>query len=257
MFIVKYYKTAQMSVSGKTNGGVFYLLPDIFMKIIYLIPLIFLWKAITEVGYEIEMTAAQLLSYTYINTLLGDMMIVRTYMSAWNFDSRSVELFLRPVPVFGQVISYTIGEWVPNLLLFSLPMALLAPFFGIQVLPQTAWALFSLLLCVSLGFAFEFVFLCITIRLHNLSWLTSIIRQAIVSFFSGTVIPFRILPFGLDKWICYQPFGSLGGAVLSLYVGNAEPKDVIPVQIFWNIVIWTIATIWFQRSRERMVSFGG
>jgi len=75
--------------------------------------------------------------------------------------------------------------------------------------------------------------------------------------FSGTVIPFKILPFGLDKWMSYQPFGSLGGAVLSLYVGSAKPVDVIPMQILWNIVIWTAAVIWFNRSRERMVSFGG
>lgn len=257
MLINKFTKTAMMSLCGKTNGGIFYLLPDIFMKIIYLVPLMFLWKAITQTGYPVEMSAMQLLSYTYLNALLADMMIVRTYMTAWNFDSKSVELFLRPMPVFAQVISYTLGEWVPNLLLFSLPMALIAPLLGIQIVPQTAWVLPSLLLCISLGFGFEFVFLCVTIRLHNVSWLTSVIRQAIVSFFSGTVIPFQVLPFGLDKWIGYQPFGSLGGAVLSLYVGSAKPQQVIPIQIFWNIVIWTIATVWFQRSRERMVSFGG
>ncbi len=83
------------------------------------------------------------------------------------------------------------------------------------------------------------------------------IRSAVVSFFSGTVIPFRILPFGMDKWIQYQPFGSLGGAFLTLYVGSARAMTVIPVQLFWNVVIWAVAVVWFQKSRERMVSFGG
>jgi ABC-2 type transport system permease protein len=71
------------------------------------------------------------------------------------------------------------------------------------------------------------------------------------------VIPFRILPFGLDKWIIYQPFGSLGGAPLSLYIGTAEPAVIIPIQIFWNVVIWGVTVAWFRSSRERMVSFGG
>ena len=115
----------------------------------------------------------------------------------------------------------------------------------------------SLVLCVSLGFAFEFLFYCVTIRLRNVSWLTYVIRSAVVSFFSGTVIPFKILPFGIDKWINCQPFGSLGGAFLSLYVGSANVSEIIPVQVFWNIVIWFFAVLWFQRSRERMVSFGG
>ena len=83
------------------------------------------------------------------------------------------------------------------------------------------------------------------------------IRSAIVSFFSGTVIPFRILPFKMDRWMAFQPFGSLGGAPLSLYVGSAYPLTIIPAQVFWNVVIWGVTIVWFNKSRERMVSFGG
>jgi len=42
-----------------------------------------------------------------------------------------------------------------------------------------------------------------------------------------------------------------------LYIGTAEPARIIPVQIFWNIALWGAAAFWFNRSRERMVSFGG
>ena len=45
-------------------------------------------------------------------------------------------------------------------------------------------------------------------------------------------------------------FGSLGGAFLSLYMGSAKAGEIIPVQIFWNIVIWAAAALWFQNSRE-------
>lgn len=255
--IFKYMMTARMAVRAKTNGGVFYSFPEIFMKVVYLVPLMFIWKSLAASGYEVEMSVSQLLSYTYVNALLADMMIVNTYLSAWNYDARSMEMFTRPIPVFGQVISRTIGEWVPMLLMFSLPMFLLAPALGIQVLPKTLWIIPSLILSVSLGFAFEFLFYCVTIRLRNVSWLTCVIRSAIVSFFSGTVIPFKILPFGMDKWVNYQPFGSLGGAFLSLYVGSADASEIIPVQVFWNLMLWILAVFWFQRSRERMVSFGG
>lgn len=255
--ISKYMITARMAVRARINGGVFYSFPEIFMKVVYLVPLMFIWKSLAASGYEVEMSVSQLLSYTYVNALLADMMIVNTYLSAWDYDTRSMEMFTRPMPVFGQVISRTIGEWVPMLLMFSLPMFLLAPVLGIQILPKTLWVIPSLILSVSLGFAFEFLFYCVTIRLRNAFWLTYVIRSAVVSFFSGTVIPFKILPFGMDKWSGFQPFGSLGGAFLSLYVGSAEASEIIPVQVFWNIVIWFLAVMWIQRSRERMVSFGG
>lgn len=255
--IHKYIATARMAVQGKTGGGMFYMFPDIAIKVVYLVPVMFIWKSLAEGGYEVEMSVSQLLSYTYVNALLTDMMVVNTCLSSWNYDTRSMELFIRPLPVFGQIISRTVGEWMPMLLLFSLPMFLAAPLLKIRILPKTFWVIPSLLLSVSLGFAFEFLFYCVTIKLRNVSWLTYVIRSAVTSFFSGTVIPFKILPFGMDRWIRYQPFGSLGGAFLSLYVGNAKASEIIPVQFFWNIVTWITAAVWFRRSRERMVSFGG
>ncbi len=255
--ISKCFKTAQIAMRGQTNGGIAYLFPQIILKIIYLVPLMFIWRSLVASGASVEMSLVQLLSYTYVNALLAEVLIVKTYMSDWDFASKTTALFSRPMSVYGQAISRTVGEWVPTLLLFSLPMAIVAPLFGIQILPQTLWFFPSLILCASLGFAFEFFFFCVTLRLRNVTWLTYVIRSAVVSFFSGTVIPFKLLPFGLDKWVAYQPFGSLGGAPLSLFVGTTSPETVIPVQIFWNVVVWGITVVWFNKSKERMASFGG
>lgn len=257
MTISKYIKTAQIALQTQTNGGIVYMFPQIITKIIYLVPLMFIWPIITSGGADSGMTLNQLLSYTYINALLANILIVDTFINDWDSAGKCAILFTRPMSVFGQIISRTVGEWVPTLLMFSLPMALIAPLFGIGIIPQTPWVIPSLILCASLGFAFEFLFFCITLRLKNVVWLMWVIRSAIVSFFSGTVIPFKILPFGMEKWMVFQPFGSLGGATLSLYVGSAEPMQIILAQIFWNIIIWTITVIWFKKSRERMMSFGG
>lgn len=253
----KYIKTTITAMRGQTNGGIIYMFPQIFMKIVYLVPLMFLWRIITTNGVDAGMTLTQLLTYTYVNALLSNLLVVDTFLTDWDFDGRSTALFTRPMNVFGQVISRTAGEWVPTLALFTLPMTIIAPLFGIQIIPRTLWILPSLLLCALLGFALEFITFCITLRLRHIAWLTNMIRSAVVSFFSGTVIPFRILPFGLDRWMHWQPFGSLGGAVLSLHVGTASPVQIIPAQLVWNAVFWAIAIVWFKKSKERLVSFGG
>ena len=255
--VYKYIKTMQTALQGQTNGGIIYMFPQIITKIIYLVPLMFIWRIVTASGVDAGMTLTQLLSYTYVNALLANIHIVDTFINDWDSAGKCTVLFTRPMSVYGQVISRTIGEWVPTLLMFSLPMALIAPLLGIQIIPNTLWVIPSLILCASLGFAFEFLFFCITLRMRNVVWLMWVIRSAVVSFFSGTVIPFRILPFGMERWMAYQPFGSLGGAPLSLYVGTTDPAAIIPVQIFWNILIWGITIFWFNKSRERMVSFGG
>ncbi len=257
MILKKFFKTAQISFQGQTNGGFLYLLPLSFVNVIYLLPLMFLWKVVAQSGVDVGMSLAQLLTYTFVNAILSDMMNVTTFATAWNYEGKLGGLFVRPMSVFWQVISQTVGGWLPKLLVFSLPMLLAAPLFGISVVPATLWFFPSLLLCISLGFAIEFFFVCVTIRLRGMAYLGYVIRMAIVSLFSGTVVPFKLLPFGLDKVFELQPFGSLGGAPLSLFVGTVSPYRTILLQIFWNVIIWIVAVYWFKKSQERMVSFGG
>jgi ABC-2 type transport system permease protein len=253
----KYLITASTALRSQTNGGIAYMFPRIITKIIYLVPLMYIWRIITAKGVDAAMSLEQLLSYTYVNALLAPMLNVESFINDWDSAGSVVPLFSRPLSVYGQVIARTVGEWVPGLLMFSLPMALAAPLFGIHILPRTLWVVPSLFLCISLGFAMEFLFFCVTLRLKNVVWLMWVIRSAIVSFFSGTVIPFGILPFGMDRWMKYQPFGSLGGAVLSLYTGAARPLGIIPAQLFWNVLFWGFALFWFEKSKERMASYGG
>jgi len=217
----------------------------------------FLWRVLASGGVEVGMSLEQMLTYTYINSLLGGMLVVQTFMSSWNYEGQVLNLYLRPQPIFGQIIAQTIGEWIPMLLLFSLPMLFIAPLIGITVIPATLWFIPSLLLCISLGFAIDFIFSCVTIRLKGLSWLSHSIKMAIMTLFSGTVIPFMVLPFGLTRIFEYQPFGSLGGAPLSLFAGTSEPMRIIPIQVFWNVTLWVVAVVWFRKSKERQVSYGG
>ena len=254
----KYLKTAEISLRSKTNGGLIYIFPQALISITYLLPLIFLWRVIASgENFGNDMTLNQLLTYTYINTLLAELLVVRTFISSWSYEGQLISLYARPLPIFGQIIAQTIGAWLPMLLCFSLPMLLIAPVFGINVTPVTLWFFPSLLLCVSLGFAIDFIFGCMTIRLRGMAWLSYAIRMAIVSLFSGTVIPFKLLPFGLTTIFEYQPFGSLGGAPLSVFVGTSDPMRTIAIQLIWNIILWPVAVYWFMASRERQVSYGG
>jgi ABC-2 type transport system permease protein len=257
MLLNKYIKTAIITMRTKTNGGLIYMLPDVLGSLMYLVPLMFLWRVLAGQGVETGMTLSQMLSYAYMNALLGQMLVVQTFVSRWNYEGQLISLFARPVPVFGQIISQTVGGWLPLLIFYSLPLLLISPLIGITIIPATPWFFPSLLLCVSLGFAIDFIFACVTIRLRGMAWLSYSIQIAVVSLFSGTVIPFKLMPFGLTRFFEYQPFGSLGGAPLSLFVGITEPLRIIPVQIFWNIVLWIVAVIWFRQSKERQVSYGG
>lgn len=252
-----YAYTARMAWRAKTNGGVLGLLPDAALRVLYLVPLLIIWRTVMNQGVQVGMSLAQMLTYTYTSALLSQQLTVRTAASNWLYEGLMIDLYARPMGVFGQLIAQTMGGWMPLLLTFSLPMALCAPLVGVSLLPASGWFFLSLVLCVTLGFALDFLFTCVTIRLQGMSWLVYSIRTSIVSLLAGSVIPFRLLPFGWGEVLAMQPFASLAGAPLSLISGTAAPARVVLLQLFWNAVLWPLAIWLFRKSRERMMSYGG
>ena len=253
----KYLKTARLSALGQTNGGIVYLLPDVLIKILTLVPLIFLWRVVMSSGAEVGMTLPQMLTYTCVSAILADMLVVRTAASGWLSEGVLLKLYGRPLPVLGQLVAETAGGWVPMLLLFSLPAALLAPLLGVSLIPASPLFVVSLLLCVSLGFAVDFLFACLSLKMRGMTWLVNRMRLAIIAVLSGTVIPIRLLPFGMAEVMRYQPFASLGGAPLSVFVGAADAGETLMLQVAWNAILWPLALLVWKKSQEGMVSYGG
>lgn len=257
MNFTKHIKTAHMSAQNLTNGGAIYIFIGYLLKVIYLIPILLLWRTLINKGVDAGMTLQQILTYTFLGAILSEILVVRTVASSWLYEGLFISLYQRPISVLAHLISQTVGGWVPQTLLFAFPMAIIAPFLGISLAIHSFWFFPSLLLCIALGFAIDILFSCLTIRLKNASWLVYVIRNAVVALLSGSVIPFAILPWGLGDIFRFIPFGSLAAAPLSIYTGLAGAVPIIITQVFWNIVLWPISIIVFRKSQERMVSYGG
>jgi ABC-2 type transport system permease protein len=253
----KHLATAQMAAYEKMNGGLLFLLPDILIKICTLIPLLFLWRSAMAAGAETGMSIAQMLSYTYVSMLLGDLLVVRTAATGWLSEGVLLKLYGRPLTILAQLAAQTCGGWIPSLLLFSLPMAAASSLFGVRLIPASPLFPISLFLCITLGFAIDTLFACLSIKLRNMSWLIGRLRLAVVTVFSGAVIPVSLLPFGLAEIMKYQPFASLGGAALSIFTGIANSGETLVLQIGWNLILWPAALWVFKKSQEGMVSYGG
>ena len=250
--------TIIMSAKGKLNGGIWAFFSGCLLKIIYLLPMVFLWRSLAGGGADLgAFTLAQLLTYTCVSSILRSQLNVQSGAVNWHYEGQFLDLFRRPARVFTQLISITVGGWLPGLMFFSLPMALILPFFGVNMLPFSAWFWPCLLLSISLGFAVDFIFSCFIIRMENAYWLAYTLRNAIVLLLSGAIIPFALLPWRMGALFSLLPFGSLAAAALVLFTGTGEPREIIPLQIFWNIALWPLAVLVFNKSREKLLSYGG
>ncbi|MBO4883795.1 MAG: hypothetical protein J5602_00655, partial [Clostridia bacterium] len=61
----------------------------------------------------------------------------------------------------------------------------------------------------------------------------------------------------LGNILQYTPLGTLAGSVLAIYTGMGDVKMILIVQLIWNIILWPLALYCFERSRERIMSYGG
>ena len=144
-----------------------------------------------------------------------------------------------------------------RLLCVPLPVLVISLACGLDLCPASLWFFLSLVLSVLQGFAVDFLFACLLIRMKTLEWTVHCLREALTALFTGSLIPFAILPWGIGEILQLSPFGTLAGAPLAIFTGLSEPGLLIITQIIWNVILWPLAIYCFKASGERMVSYGG
>ncbi|MGI6238080.1 MAG: hypothetical protein ACOYI5_00445 [Christensenellales bacterium] len=250
--------TAKLCLIERSYFGFAELAGQYLLRALAMGALIMIWRALYLQGADMEgLTLNQLYVYTVLSTMLQPMLDVQTPASNWLHDGSMLSMYQRPASIFGQLAAHTIGGWATHLLLLSLPALALAILCGVDMTPQSAWFLPALILAVSEGFAVDFLFTCLMIRLRSLTWPVIILRMSLTALFTGSLIPFAALPWGMGKYLALTPLGTLAGAPLALYAGLGDAMLILPAQVFWNLALWPLAIWLFGKSRERMVSYGG
>lgn len=250
--------TARMCLKEKSYFGLANIIAQYLMRAAGLGALLMIWRSLFLQGADMQgLTLNQVYVYTILSTVLAPMLDVRTPVSGWLHDGSVLKLYLRPRSLFSQLAAHTVGGWVLPLAVLSVPVTVIALLCGVDLRPASPWFFPSLVLTVSLGFAVDYLFACLLIRLHNLEWVVHDMRQSLTALFTGSVIPFAALPWGLGRFLALTPLGSLAGGPLSIYAGLADPMTVLAAQLFWNAMLWPLALRRFASMRERMVSYGG
>ncbi len=254
----RFASTALMCVKEKGYFGFGYLVGQHLLRAATLFALLMVWHALFRQGVTYDgLNLRQMLTYTVMGSALEPMLNVRTPASNWLHDGAMLSLYLRPASLFGQLAAHSVGGWLLTMACYSAPVLLVAGLAGIPITPATPWFFVSLGLTIAQGFAVDFLFAALLMRIRNLEWTVYSIREALNALLTGALIPFAALPWGIGKWLALTPLGTLAGAPLALYAGLSSPVNLIPAQLFWTAALWPLAYLAFTKSRERLVSYGG
>lgn len=101
-----------------------------------------------------------------------------------------------------------------------------------------------------------------TICIHTLSiWGINIMKQVIVQFFSGAVIPFAFFPGPLKRIAMSLPFQAIYNTPLTILTSSTiSPMEVVKmlgIQVFWIFILLIVTDLFFKHSVKKITINGG
>lgn len=117
----------------------------------------------------------------------------------------------------------------------------------------------SLLIAYLISFYFNVCYGFMAFFFKNL-WGTTLIKEALVSFLSGGVIPLAFLPKGLSTVLNILPFASLSYTPVMIYMGMYSYTQIawrIGLQLFWLAVMFGVTKLIWRSAVRHLAVQGG
>ena len=119
--------------------------------------------------------------------------------------------------------------------------------------------LLSLVFAYMISFYFNVIYGFMAFFFKNL-WGTTLVKETLVSFLSGGIIPLAFLPAGLANVLNFLPFASLSYTPVMIYMGMYSVTEIlwrIGLQIFWMLVMMGLSKLVWNSAVKHLSIQGG
>ena len=85
-------------------------------------------------------------------------------------------------------------------------------------------------------------------------------KNVVVGFLSGMVIPLSFLPEAIEKVFLFLPFSSLNYTPVMIYMGKYGGTELlycVGLQIFWVLFFFGLSKLLWKASVKRLSAQGG
>ena len=225
---------------------------------IFIIINYFLWQSVYAFSGQTVirgMTFESLIAYFIAAMVIG-------FATEANFDSwiatriRSGKLLTQislPMSFMHYLFSYWISKKVINVIIYSIPVFALAYLFvGFNIFKTNALLLlFSIVVAGLLTFSFTMLFAMTAFWFKDIRGVTHL-RQGILWFMSGAVLPLNFFPEWFQEISMYLPFQYMRYIPAKVMTGEINSFSAFMfAQIFWAVAMFLLAAyIWKYAYRQ-------
>jgi ABC-2 type transport system permease protein len=146
----------------------------------------------------------------------------------------------------------------------TIPMFIVAMvFIGIQApLSWQSFLLFlpSMIIGVLIGTQLDLIIGVLAFWTVNV-WGLRVLREAVIKFFSGALIPLTLFPDWFQQVSSFLPFQAMIFVPVAIYTGQipfgTEALMAFATQIFWLVVLFFLVRIVWTQAVKKVTVFGG
>lgn len=249
--------------------GTFYLY--VVCKILGVFVSYYLWRAIFLSSSRDVLggfTRQEMITYIFISFVCSNMVYISMTTKIGNdvVDGSIAMNLIKPINYKLKLLSESIGELVykfivPSIFIWIGLEVYRVGFMGLPLTNISNMLLFLLssILSFMLYFLFEFCFGMLAFY-STYVWGMEIIKNSILSFLTGQLIPLTFFPDVIQRVFDFMPFSSMNYIPVMIYMGKIEGSELyfaIGRQILWIIVLELLSCFLWKKVTRRISVLGG
>jgi ABC-2 type transport system permease protein len=238
----------------------------IFGNIVYIGVAYYLWKSIYRYS---DVIRGLTFNETFLYVGLGSaiFILLKTYAD-WiiHYEIRegAIATYLtKPMDFQIYALFANLGSLLMNLTAISIPTALVMAFiFKVKVAFGPGLFLFPIGLLLAFLISFSIDYFIGLLGFYSESvWGLSITKEIFVTVFSGALIPLQFFPDAIRNVLLWLPFHAIYHTPLMMITKSDQGLDVflpmIAVQLFWAVVLFILARLFYNQAIKVLRIAGG
>ncbi len=239
--------------------------------LIYCFVMYYLWKAVFQSSGGSDFMGFSMVDMT-IYLFLSNITTQLTFSSvsgdiAEEIKDGSIAMrLIKPVNTDLSYLFSELGGFGMKLLVFALPMIVSLEIYrfcttgNVMFQPMNFLLyLLSVILAYLIAFRVNLCFGFMAFYVKNL-WGMNILKNSIINFLSGTLIPLAFMPEVLRKILEYMPFSSMSYTPVMIYMGKYDTYEMIfrlVMQAVWAFLIYALSKMIWLGAIKRLSVQGG
>ena len=231
----------------------------------------FIWAAVYSSGSKESMngfTMPQMIVYIVLMFLTGTIIASDGAFVVGEEirDGSIIMRMIKPVSYNATFLFQELGNKLPTEIAIAVPMIItvevirtvMSGMFEFNVLRLVLYIL-SCALAYLINFYFNICFGFIAFVIKYL-WGANMMKNVVVGFLSGMVIPLSFLPEAIEKVFLFLPFSSLNYTPVMIYMGKYGGTELlycVGLQIFWVLFFFGLSKLLWKASVKRLSAQGG